>query len=299
MNRKFLFFINPISGTKSKLHLVEKITKVCEEENQAFEILPTSKEGDYRFLPNKIDNDHITDVIICGGDGSLSPIISATLHKPVQIGIIPLGSGNGVARTAGIPQSVDRALKTIMQGKAHYVDAFLINDTFSSHVCGLGFDAKVAHDFSKVKKRGAKSYGKLILKNFLSAKFYPFTIELNEKNFHTDAFLICIANSNQFGNNLKIAPRASLSDGLLDIVILKRTSKLQILVSFAKQILQGKVKDIQAKNFQQKDILYFQTAKIKIQNPQKALLHIDGDPAPTAEKFLIEILPSAYKLIQP
>ena len=183
MSRKILFFINPISGTKNKLHLEEKIIRHCEEKNVSFEILFTSKEGDYEFLYDKIRNENITDIAICGGDGSVTPIVSAILKIPVNIGIIPLGSGNGLARTAGIPNSVDKAIDVVLAGNATATDVFLINNKLSTHVCGLGFDAKVAHDFSEAKNRGLNSYTKIALKNFTSAKTYPFIIEADGKNF--------------------------------------------------------------------------------------------------------------------
>jgi len=299
MSRKILFFINPISGGKKKLLLEKKIVKKCEEKNTAFDILFTSKDGDYNFLHDKIEVDCITDIAICGGDGSIAPIVGSVLNASVNIGIIPLGSGNGLANTAGIPKSVDKAIDVILNGKASFIDAFMINNKFSTHVCGLGFDAKVAHDFSKQKKRGLNSYTKLAIKNFLSAKTFHFFVDVNDKIFNVDAFLICIANSNQFGNNFKIAPKASICDGFLDIVILKKSSKAQVVFSFVNQILTGKVRSIHKTDFQEKNVLYFQTKKLKIRNPELALLHIDGDPAETAKEFSIEILTSAYKLIQP
>jgi YegS/Rv2252/BmrU family lipid kinase len=299
MSRKILFFINPISGTRSKLRLEEKITRACLEKNVAFEILFTSRDGDYSFLRDKINKDFISDIAICGGDGSLSPVISAVSGMPVRIGILPLGSGNGLARTAGIPVSVDRALDIILKGKVQATDAFLINNRFSCHVCGLGFDAKVAHDFAKSKSRGLPEYTRLAIKNFIAAKPYPFTVEADGRTFDTEAFLICIANSNQFGNNLKIAPRASLSDGLLDIVILKKTGKAAVVLSFVQQILSGKITHIRSADNHSKDLLYFQTERLSIQNPQRAPLHIDGDPAETSGNFSIEILPGAFLLIQP
>jgi diacylglycerol kinase (ATP) len=299
MSRKILFFINPISGTKSKWQLEEKIIKKCGEQNIAFEILFTSADGEYGFLREKIEKDFITDVVICGGDGSISPIVASLLNIEINIGIIPLGSGNGLARTAGIPNSIDKAFEVIFTGESSFVDAFLINNRLSCHVSGIGFDAQVAYEFSKQKTRGLTTYTKQALKNFLSAKTYLFTVESDNTQFSVDAFLICIANSNQFGNNFKIAPQASLCDGLLDLVIVKKTNKFQIVMAFVQQILTGKVKNINAKNFHKNNILYFQTNKIKITNPQLAPLHIDGDPVPASKDFLIEILPSAYKLIQP
>ena len=299
MSRKILFFINPVSGTKNKLRLEERIIQKCKEKSILFEILFTSKDGNYQFLHDKIKNEAITDIAICGGDGSLSPIISSVLNVPVNIGIIPLGSGNGLARTAGIPNSVDKAIDIIFTGKSKYADVFLINKKLSVHVSGLGFDAKVAHDFSEGEARGLHAYTKIAIKNFLSAKTYPFTIEVDEKKMNVDAFFISIANSNQFGNNFKVAPKASICDGLLDIIVLQKTNKAKAVLSFAQQIISGRVHNFSVSELQKKNILYFQTQKIKIENPAFAPLHIDGDPAETRKEFSIEILPSAYKLIQP
>ena len=127
MSRKILFFINPISGVKSKLNLEKTIIKKCGERNISYEILFTSKDGNYDFLRDKIDNENITDIAICSGDGSIGPIVAATLNKAVHIGIIPLGSGNGLARTAGIPSSINKAIDLIFDGKATSTDALLIN----------------------------------------------------------------------------------------------------------------------------------------------------------------------------
>jgi diacylglycerol kinase (ATP) len=299
MSRKILFFINPISGNQSKLRLEETIVEKCREKSFSFEILFTSKQGDYRFLHDKIKNENITDIAVCGGDGSLSPVISSVLNQPVNIGIVPLGSGNGLARTAGIPNSIDKAIDIIFKQKSNCTDVFLINKKLSVHVCGLGFDAQVAHDFSEGKTRGLHAYTKIAVKNFLSAKAYPFTIEADEKEINVDAFFICIANSNQFGNNFKVAPKASICDGLLDIVVLQKTNKASAVLSFAQQIVSGEIDDFTQKEFDKKNIIYFQTKKLKIKNPSLAPFHIDGDPAETYKEFSIEILPSAYKLIVP
>jgi diacylglycerol kinase (ATP) len=299
MSRKILFFINPISGTKNKLQLEEKIVRKCEEQNISFEILFTSKDGNYQFLHDKIKDENITDIAICGGDGSLSPLIASVFNVPVNIGIIPLGSGNGLARTARIPNSIDKAIDIIFAGRAKPADVFSINKKLSVHISGLGFDAKVAHDFSEGKTRGLHVYTRIAVKNFLSAKTYPFTIHVDEKKINVHAFFICIANSNQFGNNFKVAPKASICDGLLDIVVLQKTNKALAVLSFIQQLISGMIRDFSEKRLQKNNILYFQTKKLKIENPELALLHIDGDPAETSREFSIEILPAAYMLIQP
>lgn len=297
--RKILFFINPISGRRNKLQLEKKIVKKCEKHNIGFEILFTAEDGNYFFLREKILRDKITDVVICGGDGTLSPVISSLLNIKVNIGIIPTGSGNGLAFTAKIPRSADKALEIIFRGKTSCADAFLINGKLSCMLSGIGLDAQVAYDFSLQKKRGLLTYIKQTFKNFLAACPYHFELNIQNKQFRADAFFICIANSNQFGNNFTIAPEASLNDGLLDIIVVKKMNKPRIVWSVFKQMRTGKIISFEEKKFHKKNILYFQTDSLQIVNPEMAPLHIDGDHAPTANKFDIEILPAAFNLIRP
>ena len=299
MSRKILFFINPISGTASKLQLEKKIITKCTERNITFEILFTSEDGNYAFLKKKIEKESITEVVICGGDGSISPIVSSLLNTRINIGILPLGSGNGLATTAGIPKSLNKAFKIIFDKSASCVDAFLVNDRLSCQITGVGFDAKVAYDFSLQKRRGLSTYIKQVFKNFFSAKTWPFEIEIEGRIFKEEAFCVCIANSNQFGNNFKIAPKASLRDGLLDIVIMKKTSKPRVLFELVKQVFSGEIKSIKEKDLHKQNVLYFQASQLKIKNLDRAPLHIDGDPVLSSEEFSIKILPSAYRLIQP
>ena len=299
MKRKILFFINPISGTRNKLQLEKKIIKKCEGRKISFEILYTAKEGNYAFLKEKLAWDEITDVVICGGDGSLRPVISAVLGLKVNIGIIPLGSGNGLAFTAKISSTVDKALEVIFNGKTSRIDAFFINNTLSCMLSGIGLDALVAYGFSLQKKRGLFTYIKLSLKTFLTAKPYPFELQIQDTNLNLEAYFISIANSNQFGNNFTIAPEASLSDGLLDIVVVKKMNKLLIPWSVFRQMKTGKITRNTKEEFSKNYILYLQAKKIRILNPQMAPLHIDGDYAETSMEFKIEILPAAYDLLVP
>jgi YegS/Rv2252/BmrU family lipid kinase len=299
MKRKILFFINPISGTRNKLQLEKKIIKKCEGRKFGFEILYTEKEGNYTFLKEKLVRDEITDVVICGGDGSLRPVISEVFGAKVNIGILPLGSGNGLAFTAKIPRSVDKALEVIFNGKTSKVDAFLINNTLSCMLSGIGLDALVAYGFSLQKKRGLFSYIKLSLKKFLIAKPYPFGLQIQDTNLHLEAYFISIANSNQFGNNFTIAPVASLSDGLLDIVVVKKMNKLLIPWSIFRQMKTGKITRHSEREFNRNYILYLQAKKLRILNPGMAPMHIDGDHTETSKEFNIEILPAAYDLLVP
>lgn len=299
MQRKIIYFINPISGTRNKGLVIEKIKEKTQQQNIPFEILHTNAAGNYFYLKEKIDNEGITDIVICGGDGTINKVVNSLLDVDVKVGIIPMGSGNGLALAAKIPKQVDKALDIIFNGKAKYIDAFFINDSFSCMLCGLGFDAQVAHDFANQQSRGLSTYVKQTINNFLVAQPYSFEITNAGSSFRTEAYFISIANSNQFGNNFTIAPKASLSDGLLDVVVVKKMSKLRLLLTVLKQITKGDISEYNEKTFHDKDVLYFQTDKLIIRNLDKAPLHIDGDPATTAGKFSFEIIPDAFKLIQP
>jgi YegS/Rv2252/BmrU family lipid kinase len=297
MNRKILFFINPVSGTSKKSRLQQIISDTIFAGEIPFEILFTNANGCYPDLPDKIKRENITDVAICGGDGTVSQVAAALLGVKVNIGIIPVGSGNGLAFAAKIPKRIEKALQIIFTGTPTLIDGFFINEKFSCMLCGVGFDAQVAHDFSLQKRRGLKTYLQLCIKNFISAKPYQFDISVNEKTFSTAAYFISIANSNQFGNNFTIAPKASLTDGLLDVVVVKKMSKTKMIFSLLQQLRWGEVKPHE--EFHKKEVMYFQTDKLIIHNHELAPFHIDGEPAETDKKFKIGVLPNAFKLIMP
>lgn len=297
--RKLIYLVNPISGTSKKEVVIKMIEARTRQQGLPFEILYTTANGNYDFVKDKIYNENITDVILAGGDGTVNHVVSALHDEEVNFGIIPMGSGNGLALSAGIPKSPAKALSIIFDGTASYVDAFRINEQFSCMLSGLGFDAYVAHEFATKASRGLLTYTQQSLSHYFKAHPYQFEILLKDFCFYTDAFLISIANSNQFGNNFTIAPHANLSDGLLDIVIVQKMNKARLPFAVLKQIrgnnkLQELVEDLTSKN-----ILYFQTTSLTIKNLKHAPFHIDGEPKETAEEYKIEVIPGCFKLIQP
>jgi YegS/Rv2252/BmrU family lipid kinase len=299
MNRKILYFINPVSGPKRRPLINQLISERTLELEIPFEIAPTNAAADYPWLQDKIKNEGFTDVVVCGGDGTVNQVASFLLGCEVNLGILPAGSGNGLAFAAKIPKNIDKALDIIFNGEAVCIDAFFINEKFSCMLCGIGFDAQVAHDFANQPKRGLATYVKQSVKNFISAEPYDFDITIDGKTFSTEAYFISIANSNQFGNNFTIAPKASLTDGLLDVIVVKKMSKARMVWAILQQIRKGEVGTQEERNFHKREVLYFQTDKVIIHNHQLAPLHIDGDPSETAKKFEIEIVRSALKLIMP
>jgi len=295
MARKIIYLINPISGTRGKDSLHNLIVQKTREQRIPFEIFPTVESGDYSFVKQKIDEDKVTDVIICGGDGTANQVVHSLAQSNVKFGIIPMGSGNGLAFSAGIPKASARALDIIFTGQAKPTDAFMVNDQFACMLCGLGLDAQVAHQFAGSPRRGLATYASLTTRNFLTAKAYPFRIRANKMEFNTEAFFVSVANSNQFGNNFTIAPRAILSDGLLDVVIVKKIAKPLLLITVMRQVLAGQIRRIE--NSLRSPVIYFQTEEITISNTGNAPMHIDGEPVETEQKLHIRVLPKYFRLI--
>lgn len=295
--RNIIYIINPISGSRAKKGLEQLIEQRTKQAGIPFQIFPSVASGDYSFLHSIIKKQKITDVVIAGGDGTVSQVAGSLMNADVNFGILPFGSGNGLAFTAKIPREPVKALDIIFSGKPSAIDGFFVNGQFACMLCGLGFDAKVAHEFAKQSKRGLKTYAGLVSKNFFAAEPYHFTIESNGLTFSTEAFFISIANSNQFGNNFTIAPRALLTDGLLDIVIAKKTAKPLLLFNLIKQILAGRINKIE--NSLNYPVIYFQTKSLIIENKSDAPMHIDGDPAETPERLSIEVKNKCFRLIQP
>ncbi|MBX9449123.1 MAG: diacylglycerol kinase family lipid kinase [Taibaiella sp.] len=296
MQRSFIVLYNPISGTRSKKTLLQWLTRKLQKEGYAFSLHPTDPGGQYQELIGKIREEGITDVIIIGGDGTVNDVVGPLRESEVRFGIIPMGSGNGLALCAGISKQKEKAMDIILNGYTSWVDGFLVNQKFACMLCGIGMDAEIAHRFARNKRRGLSTYIKESVLQFFKAKPFRFSLESPEYAISVQAMFISIANSNQFGNHFTIAPRASLSDGRLDIVVIKKMNKLKLLWQVGKQVLKGKP---QKKIDDSEKVLYFQTTEITVHNPQSARVHIDGDVVPTTERLEFRVLPKAYRLMVP
>lgn len=298
MQRKILYIVNPISGTKSKSSLEEIIKAETKKIGFSHFIYPSVADGDYSFLYPVIKEKRLTDVVIAGGDGTINAVVNSLRNQNVQFGIIPCGSGNGLAFSAGIPKDPTKALQIIFRGHSKLTDGFFVNGRFACMLVGLGFDAQVAHDFANAPKRGLSTYVQKTLKNFFSSKTYSFVITAAAKEIKTEAFFISIANSNQFGNNFTIAPKASLTDGLLDVVIMTKQNKLSILFQTLKQISgYNKVKSVDIVD-EKSSLIYFQTEALMLLNKDEAPMHIDGDPVETETRLDVKIIKDCFRLVQ-
>ncbi len=299
MQHSILYIINPISGKGNKQTLQATIELETKQAEHSFEIFPAVFSGDYSFLDKLIEAKKFTRIIIAGGDGTVNQVINSLKKHKLPFGIIPCGSGNGLAFSAGIPKNIPAALAIGFSGNSEWTDAFNINGQFACMLCGVGFDAQVAHDFALDEKRGLITYIKKIVQNFFIAKPYHFILKLGDKTIDLEAYFISVANSNQFGNNFTIAPKASLTDGLLDVVIVTQQTKLNLLLQTLMQV--SGFNQLQKSEEINKDtsVVYFQTKGIEIINSNAAPLHIDGEPVKSVEKIDIQIQPKSFQLIYP
>ncbi|MBA2745148.1 MAG: diacylglycerol kinase [Flavisolibacter sp.] len=299
MDRRFIYIVNPISGTRDKNNLLATIHAKTYAAGFGFEVYDSVADGNYSFLYPSIEENGVTDIVVVGGDGTINQVVDDLRKFDISFGIIPSGSGNGLAFSAGLQKDPAKSLETIFKGNTKMTDAFTVNGTFACMLCGLGFDAQVAHDFGNDPRRGLLTYIKKTISNFFTASAYPFIIDTGERQMATDAFFISVANSNQFGNHFTIAPGASLTDGLLDIVVISKQNKLGVLYCTAKQVCGfNKIQKIETVD-EKSLLIYFQTNKLKIQNLKLAPMHIDGDPVETASEIEIELIKNCFKLIYP
>jgi diacylglycerol kinase (ATP) len=289
--KKIRFIINPISGGKKKDTIVKKISEIIDQNLYSYDI----KYTQYRFHATELTQDALNQgfhiVVAVGGDGTINEITKALIYSNVIFGIIPVGSGNGLARFLKIPLKIDKAITTINKSKVFRMDSVQINDHFFVNMAGIGFDAHISYLFSESGKRGFKSYVRLIFKEFFKYTNKTYELMIDNKAIEINAFLISFANSSQFGNNAHIAPLAEINDGLIDICILKKFAKwksiLILLLMYSKKLNRSK---------------YYRLIKAKeveITNPSNLKMHIDGDPIEFNSIARIKIHPESLNIIVP
>lgn len=228
MKRKFVIIANPISGTVDKKRLAQFSLKCMEELGYEAEIRATETQGDaYRFA-KEAAGENCYGVLVIGGDGTVNEAASAIIDTRTCLGIIPCGSGNGLARHLGLPLDPIEALKVTLHGHSISCDYATANDKPFFCTFGVGFDARVSHAFAGTKKRGKTAYLRAIIKEAKSYKPSTFRVTTPDVQFTREALILAVCNSSQYGNNAFIAPHASLMDGLLDITIVNTGNPLDL-----------------------------------------------------------------------
>lgn len=288
--RRIVFVINPTSGTTNKDVMPQLIDKYIDSDNNDVSTVFTEYAGHASEIASKCVNEGVDVVVAVGGDGTVNEVARALAESDTALGIVPCGSGNGLARHLMLPMNVKGALEIINNGLVHSLDYGIIDGHPFFCTCGMGFDAFISKKFASAGKRGPLTYIENVLKEGL--KYEPETYELTLDGNETEpykAFLISVANASQYGNDAYIAPQASMSDGFLDVVIMEPFDILeapQVGIDLMNKTLN---KSSKIKCFKAKDI--------RIRRKEEGAIHYDGDPIDAGKDIHIQLRPHAIKMI--
>ena len=288
MQRKLLFIVNPRSGKKNSGEIIEAINKILSDK-MPYEIALWTNIDEFNKIAARLKNENFTDVIAVGGDGSVNLVAKTILNTALILGIVPAGSGNGLARSLGISMQTEKALHQITDGKTKLIDSGEVNGHAFFCTSGVGFDAHIGNLFANLKKRGLKTYIKLISKEFFNYKPKIYTIVANGKELKREAFFITVANAGQFGNDFYIAPEAKLNDGLFNVVIVKPVTLLQGLALI--------LKIVRRKANTSKYIEAFTCRELTIKRDAPDCVHFDGEPSVLEADLHYSLRPGTLKVI--
>jgi diacylglycerol kinase (ATP) len=286
-----LFIINPISGGKNKSKLPLLIDKLLDMSKFIPSYSFTEYAGHAAELAEEAANRNFDVIVAVGGDGTINEVASKVHEHKKVLGIIPFGSGNGLARFLKIPLKPANAIQVINSLNVISIDTGLFNGKGFFNMAGMGFDAYISSVFAEDKSRGLTGYLKLGLKEVLSYKAQTYDLVIDGKEYTFKAFLISIANSSQYGNNAHIAPAASVTDGLFDICIVKEFSIMKLPV-LAYEMLT-------ARTDRSKFVEIIKGREVTIRRLEEGAIHIDGEPLFMGRDIKISIVPLSLSVIIP
>ncbi|GAE84315.1 YegS/Rv2252/BmrU family lipid kinase [Bacteroides reticulotermitis] len=289
--KKITFVVNPISGTQSKEAILGLLDEKVDKTRYAWEVVYTERAGHAVEIAAKAAEEKADVVVAIGGDGTINEIARSLVHTDTALGIIPCGSGNGLARHLRIPMDPKKALDILNEGCLDIIDYGKINGANFFCTCGVGFDAFVSLKFAHAGKRGLLTYLEKTLQE--SLKYQPETYELETENGVSKykAFLIACGNASQYGNNAFITPRATLTDGLLDVTILEPFTVLDV-PSLAFQLFNKTID-------QNSRIKTFRCKQLCIRRTAPGVVHFDGDPMETSAEINIELIQKGLHVVVP
>ncbi|MBW7848408.1 MAG: diacylglycerol kinase family lipid kinase [Bacteroidales bacterium] len=290
--KKIRFIVNPIAGQHSKESFPKLVENFFDQGNAYYEIHFTHYVGHATELANEAVKENFDLVVAVGGDGTINEVARCLIHSQTVLGIVPSGSGNGLARHLNIPIDMEKALQVIREGHVVQIDTVKINHEVFISIAGVGFDALVAKHFAQDPNRGFFSYFKIVAAHYQRYKPEEYTLVLdNNKTIRTKALIISFANSNQFGYNTTIAPDASLNDGLLDVCIVKKPPLLEMPIII--NLLFLKMID------KSKHVTIHKAHTVKLVRSAADVVNLDGEPVMMDENLLAEVDPLSLNVIIP
>ncbi|NML36461.1 diacylglycerol kinase family lipid kinase [Chitinophaga sp. G-6-1-13] len=289
--KKILFIINRKAGTDREKRLEGAISRHFPANQFQVSITHLAYLGHGADLAREAVKNGVDTVVAVGGDGSINEVAQGLIGSNTAMAILPLGSGNGLARALKIPLDIDKALRLIVNNKQRPIDVGYANEHLFLSNAGVGFDALIAEQFKHTKKRGLVGYAKLVLKSFSSYNPEAYHISIDGRQLDEKAFLLTVANGNQFGYEFKLAPGASVFDGQLDLCIMPPVRFYHLLpVSFHSLI----------GNIDKTRYLKHLTGKeITIRSSSLQYLQVDGDAVPINGDGMVRlsVKPAAIKVV--
>lgn len=288
---RILFIINPISGVGKQKQVETAIDKVLDLDLFEYEIAYTEYAHHATAISLQAAMQNVDIVVSVGGDGSINDCVRGLIGTNVTLGVIPAGSGNGLARTLNIPLNIEEAIEVLNKKKKATIDTVKVNNKIYASIAGIGFDALIAKEFRKTKVRGFNKYLSLIL------QFYPFyeskkyLIEYDGNKIETEALFISFANSNQFGFNTIIAPSAKVDDGYIQVSIVKKVPIVMLPWTAQLLFFRNFDKSIYVKTFKAKDI--------KVLNNESRLVNLDGESVRMDRELNFSVNPKSLNVIIP
>ncbi len=289
--QRALLIINPISGTSRKEGLDKRVADRLSEAGIDVVARLTTGSGDATAFARQAVGEGYDMVLAAGGDGTVNETANALCGSNVAFGIIPCGSGNGLARHLNIPVDVRAALDIIAEGRTEVCDHGEVNGHNFFCTFGLGFDATVSHKFAESKRRGKLTYLSNTFKEYLSYRPDEYVISANGQVITDRAFVVAVCNASQYGNNAYIAPQASITDGLLDVTIIHYGNLLSTaLVGL----------DLMSGSIERNMLIHaFRASSLTISRRQAGAVHLDGEPMEMGRDLSVVCCPASLKIFTP
>lgn len=289
--KNIAFIVNPKSGTQGKDHILKLVDERLDKDKYRAEVLYTGYAGHAVEIAARKAEESAWAVVAVGGDGTINEIARSLVHTHTALGIVPCGSGNGLARHLQIPMEPKKAVDILNEGVRLAVDYGKINDVPFFCTCGVGFDAFVSLKFSQAGKRGPLTYLEKTLIESLKYRPETYELEIDGSTTRYKAFLIACGNASQYGNNAYITPQATLDDGLLDVTILEPFTVLDVpALSF--QLFNRTID-------QNSRIKTFRCRKLCIHRSKSGVAHFDGDPVMMGKDIEVDIVQKGLHVIVP
>jgi len=285
---KALFIVNRRSGVRRRRDVARIIRESCTWD---YGIAESDRKEDLDWIIDEAARSGVDVVYAVGGDGTVHEVAWRLIHKPLALGILPTGSGNGFARHIGLPMNLRMSLQACSKMRIEEIDTATVNGIPFIGTMGIGFDAWVAEQFASSSVRGLRTYAAIAVRGFLRYEAGEYEVTIDGVHQRRTALIIAIANASQYGNDARIAPVASLQDGLLDVVMIDRLSSLAIPAAAAR-LFRGTLDRAKGVTMQRGRL-------ITIRRATEGAAHVDGEPVTLPALLTIEIVPRSLRVLLP